>query len=205
MRNLKFLMPLAMLLCSFSLLLSSCDKEIAGTDSGDPVVVSFSVSGNLFGANEEITRSSETIAPETVVIPVEGGWYMYATLEPDTKTRATSGGTDPLATGTEVRILAYLNGGTTLAASADYVVSGSSLNPKTSPLTVTPGNYSFVAYAINGSTLPGSPTNIDPSATDLRWGETNILSIPAQAPVNITIGHLCSKVTAVIKTIRIMK
>jgi len=51
----KSLMSLAMLLCSFSLLLSSCDKEVPGTNSGDPVVISFSLNADLFGGNEDLT------------------------------------------------------------------------------------------------------------------------------------------------------
>jgi len=191
---------LVMLLCSFSLLLSSCDKGVPEINSGEPVTIFFSVNGDSFGVAEEITRSSETVEPETVVIPVEGGWYMYATLEPDASaTRATSGGTDPLANNTEVRILAYLNGGTSITAQADYVVSGSALNPKTTDLSVPAGSsYTFVAYAVNGTTLPGTLTNINPNTTDVRWGETSLISVTSSTTVNIPISRLYSKVNAVV-------
>jgi len=197
-KTFKSLMSLAMLLCSFSLLLSSCDKGVPEINPGDPVAISFSLNADAFGENEDLTRAAEAVAPETVVVPVEGGWYMCATLEPDASaTRATSGGADPLATGTEVRILAYLNGGTTVTAQADYVVNGSSLNPKTSPLSVPAGNnYTFVAYACNNTTLPGTLTTLDPAATDLRWGETASIAVSSGTTVNINIERLYSKVTA---------
>ena len=206
-KTLKSFKSLVMLLCSFSLLLSSCDKGVPEINSGEPVTIFFSVNGDSFGAAEEITRSSEAVEPETVVIPVEGGWYMYATLEPDASdTRATNGGANALVAGTEVRILAYLNDGASPAAQAVYTVDpGGTTLSSASPLTVAPGNYTFVAYAKQNSTLSGlgALATLDPAANDLLWGKADNAGAPitvtASTTININISHLCSDVTAVVK------
>jgi hypothetical protein len=165
------------LLCGVTLLLSSCEKEVMRIDtlSGELVTINFSLEDISYGSDEDVSRSMSftNMEPGTVVVPVGDNLFMYATLEadPSVGTRATASG---LANDTEVRILAYLNDGTTIAAQADYTGSGASLVPKSTPLKVAAGSpYRFVAYARDGALLSTlSPLNdFNPStAPDLLWG-----------------------------------
>jgi len=191
-------------LCGLVFLLSSCTEGMIDNPtkpgSGKEVAVRFSLGYLSHNDNETVIRSRIDMNPETVVIPLEDGLSMYATLEVDqeTKTRATTSGLTPGAT---VRIVAYEDG-EDYRKHVDYTVGNNgSLNGD--PFTVDEGYYTFVAYTYNknSSILPvygDTLSNIDVN-NDLVWGihpnNGNTFYVDANTDnIKITMSHKFSQV-----------
>jgi hypothetical protein len=175
------------LLCGLSCLLSSCDKELLGENSGRKVAVDFSVTGNDY-VDETRTSVARLAEPETTIIPLRDGLYLRATLteEPTDQLRATIA----LAENQKVRLAAFR--GTTSTqegVSADYVYSGGKLIPVNNlyPLLVDENaTYNFVAYSYFNETAEYPLlTNIS-SNKQLLWGTSGQKYISASgSTVNI--------------------
>jgi len=206
--KIKNILTVVGILCGFTLLLSSCEKEIPVTPggSGEKVVVDFSITGSDYGA-ESITRSGDSQSlSETTLVPLGNGLYIEAVLQADAapSTRAAVN----LTAGVKVRIVAFSGTGyDTFEASADYTVqSGGGITPDGSPLAVADGVYKFVAYSYNTSTtLPSYATpitNISPDATDFLWGITSspVTISSSSGVVSITLDHVFPQIAVVTVT-----
>jgi hypothetical protein len=154
------------------LLLPACEKDVLGPDTGGGVPIEFSMSNAGFDEGEEV-RSSGSVKPETVVVPLgEGNLYLYATLreEPAEALRAQEVGLQP---NQKVRLAAY-KGTDQQGSTLTYTYSGGQLTPDGgTPLKVEPdnSNYTFVAYSSYSAptTAVTNITSMNPSI-DLVWG-----------------------------------
>ncbi|MDR1526499.1 MAG: hypothetical protein LBS46_02375 [Dysgonamonadaceae bacterium] len=204
-----YAVSVVLLLSAVIFLLASCEKEWPdGKRSlGKLVAVNFSVKETPYNDGGSLRSASGTIAPETVVVPIEGNWCMYATLEP-VPADATRASGDGFIANARLMIAAYeVSGGTTATtatASAQYQVnSDKSITPVADPLAVPIGDYKFVAYSYNKTNaLPSfseTISNIDPSTNDLLWGASGTPSIRISGNddnnVDILLQHLFSQVT----------
>ena len=205
-------MSAIMLLCMFS----ACSKEAAESsqpEKGNKVAVRFTLGDVEYKGNEEVmAHRRPDMAPETVVVPLEDGLNLYATLEVDRKLQ-TRAATSNLDAGTKLRVVAYLNGNT-WHAQADYTVSNTvvGLNRRVlegAPLKVDPGYYTFVAYSFNSAAaLPlhsETLSDIDPE-NDLLWGwfpndgSTHLVNATAFEEISITMSHQFSQMKIVATT-----
>jgi len=199
-------------------LFSSCTKEAMGNPDNPPagqkITVQFALHQSTYNGNELVVKketSSNSAEGGLLsspfrgvgggrIIPLTQDIYMYATLEEDRDIKLCTA-TSNLQTGTKIRIVAYTNG-TAYHAHADYTVSytGELIDDL---LQVVPGNYKFVAYAYNNTTLPTHDNttiaNINP-AIDLLWGcfptDGSLYTVTASTfeDVPITMSHLFSRV-----------
>jgi len=135
-----------MLLCGLMFLLSSCDERITGdSSSGKMVKVHFSLGQNS-GGSEVVSRSYKVGAkePETVVIPLEGNLFMYATLKEDHVVGTRS--FENLVEGSQIRVVAYKDNSTTTILKSEHTVQADgSLNPGIMEVEENEV-YTFVAY-----------------------------------------------------------
>ena len=202
----RYTSAIILLLCGQMFLLSSCvDKVSDGPSSGKKVVVRFTLNNNTYGDNEIVTRNLSDMYPETVVFPIGGDLYLYATLEADQGVRLRSN-TDPLEENTKVRIVAYPNVGNNIEY-ADYTYKSGKLEPDANDgvgLELNEGVYTIAAYSYNGNTLPNHhPTTIsgiDPSI-DLLYCKVESIEITSSAnEVTLTLKHLFSRLQLEITT-----
>jgi len=188
-----------LILCGLTLLLSSCTENIAGPlQSGKKITVNFLFNGVTENDEEVITRSDSGTNPETVIVPVGNDLCMVATLEVDRQIKTRAATTTTLPTGTRLRIVAYWEATSLYQTHADYEVDNGLLIAITPPLQVPAGNYKFVAYSYNSTTLPThnnyTISNINTS-TDLLWGDkTYSVTTSTHEEVPITMSHMLSRV-----------
>jgi hypothetical protein len=194
-----------LLLGGVAVFFMSCERE-ALSGAGEAIVVNFSLSGEDYGASEVRGMAGRAIS-ETVIVPLDDEFCMYATLAEDTTAELRALATIPV--NTLIRIVAYNQGSTTPVANAEYKVlnaTSGEIGPVSSGLTVpAPGNYDFVAYSLSSTTtaptysatlLQVSPEN------DLLWGKE--LNAPVSASgANVTIGmtHKFSQIWVVAKAL----
>jgi hypothetical protein len=140
-------------------------------------------------------------ASETVIVPLDGEFCVYATLEEE-ETAVDGGGLRGLATipvDTRVRIVAFQ--GTTHVADAEYKVTDGSggIVPVSPPgLTVNSGvTYNFVAYSVSSTTsVPAYAAALVVSPdVDLLWGMEPSVYIGGGESVVIGMAHKFSQVT----------
>ena len=217
-----FMIVIILLLCGITLLLSSCtelaidhneDKPGSGVATGKDGNLKFALSFDSYGEGEDIsTRSAAGLETETVVVPLDNGLFMFATLEPATeegvKTRSEASGL--FADNTLLYIVAYKQNGATYiyehhvgyrvkVASAAMTLEREGWDPFS--LTVG-GVYRFVAYSYNNATtvLPEISKTIlkiedIPPGLDLIWGASGDKTISSGSNyIEIPMSHLFSKV-----------
>jgi hypothetical protein len=190
-----------LLLAGLVVFLISCEKEVLLKGSGQKVAVNFSVVSGGYDANEEAVRSFDTEESETEVVHLEKDLYLYAKLVADEdEVRAVT--TSALIEGQRVHLEAYYTSSGSIAGSADYHANSQGklvLDDPDQPLEVDPalGPYDFAAYSYYQSTGALSATNINPTASDLVWGNAlnqAISATEAGRTVEITMKHKFSKV-----------
>ena len=220
-----YMSAVILMVCGLTFLLSACTEEmvdgIQKPNNGPKIAVKFSFGGVNNKGNEVLTRNGAAsfnpsfggglsspyvgigggFSGKTIITPVTDDIFMFTTLEEDqeVKTRTATSNLDP---GTKIRVVAYLNG-TTYNAHADYTVS-SSHELTGDLLEVDPGNYKFVAYSFNSSTLPDHIYSIDMileiyPMDDLLWGYfpasgTYPVNVASYEDVPITMSHMFSQV-----------
>src|SRR5574344_1338528 len=161
------------------------------------VPVSITVSGADWFSDESSTRSGSS-SIETVIVPMDNGYSLCATLEPAARaqTRAT-----PVAAGIRYRVVAYKQNDISAAgymSHADYVVGAAA--PKFwLPINCT---YTLVCYSYNSTaTLPAFNKNsttiaVNP-ANDVMYYKKDITVTDVNTSFSILFSHLFSKVTVI--------
>jgi len=197
------------LLCALTILLSSCEEHVP---SFGKIGIQFVLGNASYNVPEGNTRSLDAKPEsETVVVALEGGLYMQATLSAGSSadTRATS----PLAVNTRLRIDAYsgiapATVATTPVKSVDYTVgAGNNLIGDDFTFDSPPGDFTFVAYSYNITTVSPDAatsaviTNIDPSI-DFLWGITEKASLDPNSnhQVGIIMHHQFSQIQITVST-----
>ncbi|MDR0543450.1 MAG: fimbrillin family protein [Dysgonamonadaceae bacterium] len=173
-----------LLLCGLILLLSSCIREVGGESGEGNIKVNFTLSDVAYGEGEKPARAYGATNPEseTVIVPVEGDLYMYATLEaiPDAPLR----GLEQISVGNRVMIAAYDNNWNLVQYQGqnqvfEYKITNigiAPVNPANYIRLNSAGTYHFVAYSINAASVPAYANYIYVSPDDdydLLWGHTN--------------------------------
>jgi len=189
-----------MLLCGLIVLIHSCERDNNVSYPGKKLGLHFTIEKANYGANKLVTRDHSDMNPETVVVPLGDDLYMYASLEADREDQ-TRAGSSPLSDGTKLRIVAYLDG-SAYHAHADYTISNGALVSDT-VLSVAPGNYKFVAYSFNSSTVLPVHSEILPDidpVNDLLWGcyplsGTYPVTETTHEEISITLSHLFAQAT----------
>jgi hypothetical protein len=172
--------------------------------------LNFVINFGAYGPDEEISvRSADMLDAETVIIPLENDFVLYATLEP-----ATAGITTRSATlrsfnnSAKLRIVAYKEdspgaGTYSHAADAGYVIetNGSNktlLRESGAPFSLTVGlKYTFVAYSYNDNTPVSYVTGLtnENADRDLVWGASDTIQISSSTnTIQIKMRHCFSKV-----------
>jgi hypothetical protein len=183
--------------------LVSCEKEALNGEA----TIHFTLSDSAYGSDEVRSTGHMRMEPETVVVPVEGDLHAYATLEEDTESPLRAPGDATLDVGTRVLIVVYDNSDAYMN-SCEYEVTttGGAIEPvgATTGLTLTTGNYKFVAYSFNTTSVPGyaasitdgAPYSPNGNASDPLWGISGPHSITAGGTYNISIAmkHQFSRV-----------
>ena len=161
------------------------------------VPVSISVSGADWASDESSTRSGSS-SIETVIVPMDNGYSLCATLEAaaESQTRATA-----VVAGVRYRVVAYRNGVVSAANyvnHADYVVGGAS-GQLWLPVNCT---YTLVCYSYGNSVaLPAFDKNstdvaVSPS-DDMLYCKKDITVTDVNTSFSILFSHLFSKVTVI--------
>jgi hypothetical protein len=175
--------------------LASCEKDALTGEA----TIHFTLSDSAYGSDEVRSMSRRRMEPETVVVPVEGELHAYATLEEDTESPLRVPGDATLDVGTRVLIVVYNSADDAYVNSFEYEVAdaGGAIEPvgTTSGLTLTTGNYNFVAYSFNTTSVPpyaasitdGAPYSPNGNASDPLWGISGPHSITAGGTYNISI------------------
>jgi hypothetical protein len=182
--------------------LVSCEKDALNGSDGK-VTVHFTLGDLSYGADE--VRSAR-MDPETVVVPVEGDLHLYATLEEEEETAPLRApGSTALEVGTRLRIVAY-DGSDNYVTDVEYRVTNTitgGIEPvsATTGLTLTAGNYRFVAYSLNTTTVPAyatpaiSETYSPNTPDDPLWGSSSTVSIVEDVNnISIAMKHRFSRV-----------
>jgi len=218
---------IAVFLLSVTLPFSSC-KEIAIIDDFQPDIQHISVKdGNInflinfgtYGDDQDVSTRSDAVdsEPETVVVELDNGMSMFATLT----AASESVGTRSAAVG----LRAFNNSALLQIVAYEYNVSGPSyydhvefevditddnLIPRLTRISPTPitldigKSYRFIAYSYNNNTAampaiypPPGPIGVDPNEVDLIWGACDTVKVTetGQQQVTINVHHLFSKVT----------
>jgi hypothetical protein len=186
-------------------LLSACEKELLPKNGGEKVAVIFSASSGGYDAPEAVRSFSgkeRTVASASA--RVKDDFYLFMKLVEDAdidadELRATN---SPLIEGQALHLEAYYVSSGLLAGAADYHVNAAGipvLDDPDSPLELDPadGPFDFRAYSYYQSTDAISTTDIDPTVSDLIWGETLNQAIDeteAGRTVTILLKHCFSKV-----------
>ena len=201
-------------------LLASCTESTDGSPkpyTGPKIAVKFTFAGVINPGSEVVSRSTASSAPseegvlsspfgrvggdfsgETAVIPLTEDLYMYATLEVDQDINLRTN-IIPLNQDVKLRIVAYENG-TDFRAFKDYTIDNNG-ELVGDLLQVDPGEYKFVAYSYNSTTLlpihDETLSDIDP-VNDLLWGfypEHGLYTVTATSykEVPITMSHMFSQ------------
>jgi hypothetical protein len=188
----------AALLVSLPLFLLSCEKDALRHGTGEKVTINFTVSNGDYGA-DQIMRSEKIKDSETVSIPLNGNYFLAATLtpEPAEEIRAVAA----FETGQKIRFMAF--NGSVEVSSAIYTWDGSKFVPDGDPLGVEPDNevlYHFVAYSFFGDpTTEPDDDDIEAEilpAQDLVWGEKDqkVYNNETSRTVPILMKHKFSRV-----------
>ena len=161
------------------------------------VPVSISVSGADWFSDESITRSGSS-SIETVIVPMDNGYSLCATLEPavESQTRATA-----VVAGVRYRVVAYRNGVVSAANyvnHADYEVGGAS-GQLLLPVNCT---YTLVCYSYgSAAALPAFDKNSTDiavtSSNDMLYCKKDITVTDVNTSFSILFSHLFSKVTVI--------
>src|SRR5574344_1471401 len=161
------------------------------------VPVSITVSGDDWASDESITRSGSS-SIEKVIVPMDNGYSLFATLEPAARaqTRATL-----VAAGIRYRVVAYKQNDISAAgymSHADYVVGAAA--PKfLLPINCT---YTLVCYSYgSAAALPAFDKNSTDiavtSSNDMLYCKTDIPVTDVNSSFSILFSHLFSKVTVI--------
>src|SRR5574344_427117 len=161
------------------------------------VPVSITVSGDDWASDESITRSGSS-SIEKVIVPMDNGYSLCATLEPaaESQTRATA-----VVTGVRYRVVAYRNGVVSAANyvnHADYEVGGAS-GQLLLPVNCT---YTLVCYSYgSAAALPAFDKNSTDiavtSSNDMLYCKKDITVTDVNTSFSILFSHLFSKVTVI--------
>jgi hypothetical protein len=192
----------AMLLVSVAIFFASCEKEDLGGVKGG-IAINFMLGDVSYGESETVTRSAKVLASETVVAPLDGDLYVYATLEEQEALRTTV----PIANNTQLIIAAYDDEGN-YVSSAEYKVisSAGDIEPVGAGLFVpTEGDYTFVAYSFNLPYVANYSTiaslSISSTDYDLLWGSSGSVPISVSSSnVSILMKHMFSQVAIEVTT-----
>src|SRR5574344_1967507 len=161
------------------------------------VPVSITVSGDDWASDESITRSGSS-SIEKVIVPMDNGYSLCATLEPavESQTRATA-----VAAGVRYRVVAYKQNDISAAgymSHADYVVGAAA--PKfLLPINCT---YTLVCYSYgSAAALPAFDKNSTDiavtSSNDMLYCKKDITVTDVNTSFSILFSHLFSKVTVI--------
>ena len=208
------------LLCGLMLPFSACteiaidDKKKDDGITGSHGKVNFLITFDNFDENEKISPgSSDDLDTETVIVPLDDGRSMTATLKSvQTDVGIRSVKLRFFKPGALINIVAYEQTGVNTFVYVHHVtficeLSGSltptiSAAPGETPFVLMPNvTYRFVAYSLNDdTTLPPyalSLTNLDPGC-DLIWGDSPLVPIiqgnTKPADVHITMKHKFSNI-----------
>ena len=161
------------------------------------VPVSISVSGADWFSDESSTRSGSS-SIEKVIVPMDNGYSLCATLEPavESQTRATA-----VVAGVRYRVVAYRNGVVSAANyvnHADYEVGGAS-GQLLLPVNCT---YTLVCYSYgSAAALPAFDKNSTDiavtSSNDMLYCKKDITVTDVNTSFSILFSHLFSKVTVI--------
>src|SRR5574344_124259 len=161
------------------------------------VPVSITVSGDDWASDESITRSGSS-SIEKVIVPMDNGYSLCATLEPaaESQTRATA-----VVAGVRYRVVAYRNGVVSAANyvnHADYEVGGAS-GQLLLPVNCT---YTLVCYSYgSAAALPAFDKNSTDiavtSSNDMLYCKKDITVTDVNTSFSILFSHLFSKVTVI--------
>src|SRR5574344_2187066 len=202
MKKNKFNYLVALCLFVASGLLFGCGSDDtavyeANNYNNPSVPVSITVSGDDWASDESITRSGSS-SIEKVIVPMDNGYSLCATLEPavESQTRATA-----VAAGVRYRVVAYKQNDISAAgymSHADYVVGAAA--PKfLLPINCT---YTLVCYSYNSAaTLPAFNKNsttiaVNP-ANDMLYCNKDITVTDVNTSFSIRFSLLLSKVTVI--------
>src|SRR5574344_752066 len=161
------------------------------------VPVSITVSGADWFSDESSTRSGSS-SIEKVIVPMDNGYSLCATLEPsvESQTRAT-----PVAAGIRYRVVAYKQNDVSAAgymSHADYVV-GAAAPKLLLPINCT---YTLVCYSYNSTAaLPAFNKNsttiaVNP-ANDVMYCKKDVTVASSNISFSIVFSHIFSKVTVI--------
>jgi hypothetical protein len=185
-----------LLLGGVAVFFMGCEKEGLG-EPGELVPIHFSLSGEDYGGSQ--VRSGRVGgASETVIVPLDDKYCIYATLAEDTAAQLRD--FETIATNTKVMIVVFE--GTTVIANQEYKVDNANgdIVPVVAPGISVPSNvtYTFVAYSIN--TTNTMAAYVDPLVMgpddDLLWGhEPDVYVGPGGVSLTIGMRHKFSQVT----------
>jgi len=217
------------LLCGLLFLLSSC-REIAIIDEneipGNAITykegnVNFVINFENYGENSDIsTRSTEGQETETVIVPLEDGLSMIATLRESTRGEKHAAALRSFNPSARMHIVAYEEHPGlpySFMERIAYIVNSGGTNP-TLTRDGTTGfeleidhTYRFVAYSYNDDVTPlpvGVFTNtiedINTGVVDLIWGESDPVHVIADTPTDVLIKmrHKFSKINLQISSVQ---
>jgi hypothetical protein len=190
-------------LAGLLVLLSACEKDILPKNGGEKVAVIFSASSGGYEAAEAVRSFSgkgRTVASASA--RVKDDFYLFMKLVEDGEGDDLRATNSPLIEGQAVHLEAYYVSSGLLAGAADYHANAAGipvLDDPNLPLELDPadGPFDFKAYSYYQSTAAISTTDIDPTVSDLIWGETlnqTIDETEAGRTVTILLKHCFSKV-----------
>jgi hypothetical protein len=198
----KEIVGIAILLASgVAIFFASCEGDDLGSGKKGGIAVNFTVGNVSYGENEVVTRSGRELESETVVVPVEGDIYMYATLEEDAGEELRAGEPVALTQGTLMQIMAY-DEEDNHVGTANYKATAvkGGIEPVGAGLSVpSAGTYTFVAFSYNSTTE--APSSYIMSGTDPLCGATTQTIDESDYDVSIIMKHLFSKVTVEVTTV----
>jgi hypothetical protein len=188
-------------LSGIAILFASCEKEyLMGT--GEGIEVRFSLNGTTYAGDE--ARSAGAEKGETVVVPLDDEYSLYATLKEED---APSLRAATIPVNTRVMIVAYQTG--TVRGYAEYKVvnTNGDIEPVSAGLVVpSPGNYNFAAYSISStSSVPAYAATITVSGdNDLLYGWVSAPVSASGSNITIPMAHKFSLVTMEVSTVYIV-
>jgi hypothetical protein len=187
-----------------AILLTSCEKELAG--SGETVEVFFSVSTTGHGGGDVAARGAKDLKPETVMSPINDDYFLNMTLVPEADQETTFDASQlraakPFTDGQKIKFAAF-NGSSQVTGSPavyTYSILTGKFTPDGTPLGVEPGAtvYRFVAYSYFGDPTETPDETGITWDKDLVWGYADkaIPNTYAGREVDITMDHKFSRVS----------